>query len=42
MQPNGASDPTTAPEWMLELRAPLASCIAESAIRHGGTSKQLQ
>ena len=31
MQPNGASDPTTAPKQMLEVRAPLASCIAESA-----------
>jgi hypothetical protein len=32
MQPNGASDPTTASERMLEIRAPLASCIAEGAI----------
>jgi hypothetical protein len=32
MQPNGASDPTTVPERMLEVRAPLASCIAEGAI----------
>jgi hypothetical protein len=32
MQPNGASDPTTAPEWMLEIRAPLASCVAEGAV----------
>ena len=32
MQPNGASDPTTAAERMLEVRAPLASCIAEGAI----------
>ncbi len=32
MQPNGACDPTTAPERMLEVRAPLASCIAEDAI----------
>jgi hypothetical protein len=31
MQPNGASDPTTAPERMLEVRAPLASCIVEGA-----------
>jgi hypothetical protein len=35
MQPNGARDPT-APEQMLEVRAPLASCIAEDAI---GSSK---
>jgi hypothetical protein len=32
MPPNGASDPTTAPEQMLEVRALLVSCITEGAI----------
>jgi hypothetical protein len=32
MQPNRPSDPTTAPGWMLELRAPLACCLAEGAV----------
>jgi hypothetical protein len=32
MQPNGASDPTTAPERTLKRRAPLASCVAEGAV----------
>ena len=40
MQPNGASDPTTAAERMLEVWALLASWIAEGAI--GGSSKQSQ
>ena len=32
VQPSGATDPTTAPELMLEVRARLACCIAEGAI----------
>ena len=32
MPPNGAGDPTTAPEQMLEVRALLVSCITEGAI----------
>jgi hypothetical protein len=31
MQPSGASDPTTAPERMLKVRARFACCIAEGA-----------
>jgi hypothetical protein len=40
MQPNGASDPTTAAERMLEVRALLAPWIAERAIRVHRSSRR--